>query len=292
MSTAVLQEDYVTTPLPHDSQYYAQCFVGGVLSSSIRWIQTPLDGIKCNLQVGNVSSVSHGWNVLRAEGALFRGLGPTVLAYGSQSGTKYFLYELLKDSAGPSVEQNRGLVYLAAAGTAESCADILMCPWETLKVKVQTEPNFPRRLIPAFLELRGSDAFRSLVPLWGRQLPCTMANFYTFETTVEWMYRHWLTQPKDTYSSSTQLAVTFGAGYVAGIVSTIVSHPFDSLISLQPKYPDQSLRQIARHVGLVKLCTKGLLPRMGMTGTIIAFQWWTYDSFKTMMGMGTTGGKL
>ena len=26
-------------------------------------------------------------------------------------------------------------------------------------------------------------------------------------------------------------------------------------------------------------------------GFLIGFQWWIYDSFKTSMGMGTTGGK-
>ncbi|CAF3722146.1 unnamed protein product, partial [Adineta steineri] len=39
------------------------------------------------------------------------------------------------------------------------------------------------------------------------------------------------------------------------------------------------------------LCTKGLGTRVLMIGTLTGFQWWIYDTFKTAMGMGTTGGK-
>jgi solute carrier family 25 phosphate transporter 3 len=38
------------------------------------------------------------------------------------------------------------------------------------------------------------------------------------------------------------------------------------------------------------LATKGLLPRTLLTGTAIGLQWYIYDSFKSGMGMGTTGG--
>ena len=39
------------------------------------------------------------------------------------------------------------------------------------------------------------------------------------------------------------------------------------------------------------LATKGLGTRVLMIGTLTGFQWWIYDTFKTAMGMGTTGGK-
>ena len=48
--------------------------------------------------------------------------------------------------------------------------------------------------------------------------------------------------------------------------------------------------QIASEVGFVNLATKGLAPRILMIGTLTGFQWWIYDTFKTAMGMGTTGG--
>ena len=39
------------------------------------------------------------------------------------------------------------------------------------------------------------------------------------------------------------------------------------------------------------LLTKGLGTRVIMIGTLTGFQWWIYDTFKSTMGMGTTGGK-
>jgi solute carrier family 25 phosphate transporter 3 len=35
---------------------------------------------------------------------------------------------------------------------------------------------------------------------------------------------------------------------------------------------------------------KGLGTRIFMIGTLTGFQWWIYDSFKTSMGLATTGG--
>jgi solute carrier family 25 phosphate transporter 3 len=134
--------------------------------------------------------------------------------------------------------------------------------------------------------------FGSLVPLWGRQVPSTIANFYTFERVVEFFYTHVLTKGKDAYDQPTQLGVTFLSGYIAGFVSSVVSHPADSLVSLmaKPSNRHKSMMQIANQVGWVSLATKGLLPRTLLTGTAIGFQWWLYDSFKAAMGLGTTGG--
>jgi solute carrier family 25 phosphate transporter 3 len=59
----------------------------------------------------------------------------------------------------------------------------------------------------------------------------------------------------------------------------------------KPKYKGQSVKEITRDFGLLNLCTKGLGTRIIMIGTIAALQWWIYDTFKTVMGMDTTGGK-
>jgi len=118
-------------------------------------------------------------------------------------------------------------------------------------------------------------------------------NFSFFELIVQSFYRHVFTNPKDSYSKGTQLGVTFASGYLAGVICAIVSHPADSLVSLMGKETNKgkSLGQIASEVGMVNLCTRGLGTRIIMIGTLTGLQWWIYDSFKTAMGMGTTGGK-
>ena len=125
------------------------------------------------------------------------------------------------------------------------------------------------------------------------QIPYTMAKFFFFEYIVELFYTHVFTQPKATYSQPTQLGITFASGYLAGVVCAIVSHPADSVVSLmgKPMHKGKSVGQIASEVGIATLATKGLGTRVIMIGTLTGFQWWIYDSFKTAMGMGTTGGK-
>ncbi|KAJ3145310.1 hypothetical protein HDU89_007167 [Geranomyces variabilis] len=93
-------------------------------------------------------------------------------------------------------------------------------------------------------------------------------------------------------SFSTQLGVTFASGYLAGVVCAVVSHPADSIVSLMSK-PDnkgKSVAQIARDKGAKRLFTGGLGTRVLMIGTLTGLQWWIYDSVKSAMGMGTTGG--
>lgn len=140
-----------------------------------------------------------------------------------------------------------------------------------------------------------------------------MAKFSFFEKIVELFYTHVFTAPKDTYNKATQLGITFASGYLAGVVCAVVSHPADSLVSQlgKPANKGKSLGAIASEVGFANLATKGLGTRVIMIGTLTGestwaarlstkllmhvastgFQWWIYDSFKSAMGMGTTGGK-
>ncbi|KAG5456255.1 MAG: hypothetical protein BJ554DRAFT_4051 [Olpidium bornovanus] len=162
---------------------------------------------------------------------------------------------------------------------------------EMVKVKVQTSPagTFPTPFAPALTQMRLHAAdtgfpFRSLVPLWSRQIPYTI---------VSLVYSSLLTRPKSEYSKATQLGVTFGSGYAAGIICAVVSHPADSVVSLMGKASNKgkSIGQIIGETGVVNLMSKGLGTRVIMIGTLTGLQWWIYDSWKTFMGLGTTGGK-
>jgi solute carrier family 25 phosphate transporter 3 len=261
-----------------------------------------MDFIKTAQQAGRYESFAGGLAlVFREQGisGLYRGFTPTVLAYSNQSGFKYATYEYLKYTLENTYgSEHKSLIYMISAGCAEAFADVLMCPWEMLKVKVQTtkKGEFPSRFGPALTQMIRQRhelgfPFGSLKPLWSRQVVGTVANFVTFEHTVNAIYHHLLnTHNKNDYGASTQLAVTFVAGYVSGTVATVVSHPADSFLSLQARYPGKSLQEIIQMVGWRNLATQGLLPRVALTGTTIALQWFIYDSFKSMIGLGTTGG--
>ncbi len=96
-----------------------------------------------------------------------------------------------------------------------------------------------------------------------------MAKFYFFEKTVQLFYTHVFPEPKDTYSKTTQLGVTFASGYIAGIVCAVVSHPADSLVSQLGKAANKgkSIGTIASEVGFGTLATKGLGTRVLMIGS-------------------------
>lgn len=298
-------------PVPHDASYYAKSLLAGAIACGITHSAiTPLDVAKCNMQV-NPSKYKGLVPTLRLlaaeEGSkgLWKGFGPTLVGYSFQGMCKFGLYEVFKDlymnMAGEEAsEKYKPLIWLAGSASAELFADIGLCPLEMTKVKIQTSPTgtFPLAFRAALAEMRATRAetrypFGSLVPLWSRQIPYTMAKFFFFEKTVEVFYQYVFTRPKETYDRVTQLGVTFASGYVAGVFCAIVSHPADSLVSLGGKkeMKGMSVGQIVKEVGVRNLMTQGLGTRVIMLGTLTGFQWWIYDSFKSVMGMGTTGGK-
>jgi len=237
--------------------------------------------------------------------AVWKGFTPTLLGYSLQGAFKYGLYEVFKDQystmAGEeNAKKYKGLIWCLGSASAEFFADIALCPLEMVKVKVQTSPpgTWPTNFLPALSKMSAESAetrfpFGSLTPLWSRQIPYTVAKFYFFEKVVQLFYTHVFTAPKETYSKGTQLGVTFASGYTAGVICAIVSHPADSLVSQLGKASNKgkSISQISSEVGLYNLCTKGLGTRVLMIGTLTGLQWWIYDTFKSAMGLGTTGGK-
>ncbi|KAF8636419.1 hypothetical protein AX17_003601 [Amanita inopinata Kibby_2008] len=298
-------------PVPHDASYYSKCMLGGILACGVTHAGiTPLDVAKCNMQVNpqKYNALGQGLKLLvKEEGAngIWKGFGPTFVGYSLQGMFKYGLYEVFKDlymnMAGEEASQKyKPAIWLAGSASAEVFADIALCPLEMTKVKIQTSPNgtFPVAFGAALKEMSRTSAetrypFGSLVPLWSRQIPYTMAKFFFFEKIVQLFYTHVFPEPKETYGKGTQLGVTFASGYMAGVVCAIVSHPADSLVSQLGKAENKgkSFGTIAGEVGIVNLCTKGLGTRVIMIGTLTGFQWWIYDTFKATMGMGTTGGK-
>jgi len=296
--------------VPHTMGYYGKCMIGGVLSCGLTHTAVcPLDVAKCNMQTnpGKYKGLVPGLKTIIAEEgshAIWKGWAPTLIGYSMQGFCKFGFYEIFKDlysniAGEEAAHKYRGIIYLAGSASAEFIADVALCPMEMVKVKVQTSPSgtFPIGLSPALAAMQARRAetrfpFGSVGPLWSRQIPYTMAKFYFFEKTVEMFYTHFFTAPKESYNKVTQLSITFASGYLAGVICAIVSHPADSLVSQLGKAENKgkSIGQIAKEVGAVKLMTAGLPTRILMIGTLTGLQWWIYDTFKTALGMGTTGG--
>ncbi|KAJ1289928.1 hypothetical protein BS78_02G202900 [Paspalum vaginatum] len=285
--------------------YYAAGAFGGAAACGFTHAAvTPLDVIKCNIQIdpAKYKSTSSAFSVVMREQGLrgfFRGWAPTFLGYSAQGAFKYGLYEVFKkqyaDLAGPEyAAKYKTLIYLAGSATAEVFADVALCPMEAVKVRVQTQPGYARGLSDGFPKIVRAEGyaglFRGLVPLWGRQIPYTMMKFATYENIVEMTYKHLIPTPKDQCSKPLQLGVSFGSGYVAGVFCAAVSHPADNLVSFLNNSKGATVGDAVKNLGLLGLFTRGLPLRILMIGTLTGAQWVIYDSFKVMIGLPTTGG--
>ncbi|CAL5371546.1 unnamed protein product [Camellia sinensis] len=289
----------------YSPQYYAACTVGGILSCGLTHMAvTPLDLVKCNMQIdpSKYKSISSGFGVLLKEQGVkgfFRGWVPTLLGYSAQGACKFGFYEFFKkyysDIAGPEYAvKYKTLIYLAGSASAEVIADVALCPFEAVKVRVQTQPGFARGLsdgFPKFIKSEGTlGLYKGIVPLWGRQIPYTMMKFASFETIVEMLYKYAIPKPKSECSKPLQLGVSFAGGYVAGVFCAIVSHPADNLVSFLNNAKGATVGDAVKKFGLWGLFTRGLPIRIVMIGTLTGAQWGIYDAFKVFVGLPTTGG--
>ncbi|KAL2965196.1 hypothetical protein AAZX31_16G047100 [Glycine max] len=275
----------IKIPKMYSLEFYAACAKGGILSCGLTHLAfTPLEIVRCNMQ---------GFR------AFFRGWVPTLLGYSAQGACKFGFYEFFKkyysDIAGPEyASKYKTLIYLAGSASAEVIADIALCPFEAVKVRVQTQPGFARGLsdgLPKFVRSEGTlGLYKGLVPLWGRQIPYTMMKFASFETIVELIYKHAIPTPKNECTKGLQLAVSFAAGNIAGVLCAIVSHPADNLVSFLNNAKGATVGDAVKKLGLWDLFTRGLLFRIVMIGTLTGDQWVIYDALKLFAGLPTTGG--
>lgn len=183
--------------IPHDASYYSKCLVGGALACGLTHTAvTPLDVVKCNMQTnpGKFNGMLSGFSIIKqTEGtrALIKGWHPTCIGYHLQGMFKFGCNEIFKDTYANLVGEDnaikyRALIWAAASASAEAIADVALCPFEMVKVKIQTSKpgTFPLSTMKAVQAMRMSNTtggstslatrlttgfpFGSLVPLWSR----------------------------------------------------------------------------------------------------------------------------
>jgi solute carrier family 25 phosphate transporter 3 len=304
--------------LQHTANYYANCCFGGLLACGVTHASVvTLDVAKCRTQAhaksgkwpgGLVGSIQKSYALEGVKG-ITKGWFPTFVGYGAQGVCKFGFNEVFKDIYGnilgqENMENNKALrmfMWAIASGSAEVFADVALCPFEMTKVKMQvTLPGEKGAISPSLLGAMKDMSknpetgfpFGSLVPLWGRQIPYTMIKFVGFYLTAEIVYEQIearMGYKKSDLSDFTQLSITFGCGYWAGIFCAITTQPMDNLVSMKgnPIYKDASFGEMAKEMGAKDLFTKGLVTRIIMIGTLTGLQWWIYGSWKNICGFGT-----
>lgn len=275
--------------------FFSLCLI--TACSPTHSLVTPLDLVKCRRQVDPTlykSNIQAWSTIIKSEGfgGIFTGVVPTAIGYGFQGAGKYGFYEFFKKTYSDFVGEENAkkyntFVFLGASASAEFIADLFLCPFEAMKVKVQT--TIPPKKVTALY----SHLYSGLVPLWFRQIPYTMVKFASFEKIVEKIYAS-LPLKKEEYSPIQQIGVSFVGGYIAGIFCAIVSHPADVMVSLvnanrkESESMGSAVSRMYAKIGFGGLWN-GLPIRIAMIGTLTGFQWLIYDSFKSYVGLPTTG---
>lgn len=281
------------------NEYFALCGLGGVLSCGVtHTAMVPLDLVKCRIQTNaeKYKSIGNGFKVtVKEEGVrgLARGWAPTAIGYSLQGLGKFGFYELFKNIYSNALGEQatydyRTSLYLAASASAEFFADILLCPMEACKVRIQTQPGCSSKLavvLPQIMKQEGiGGLYKGISPLWARQIPYTMMKFACFERTVELIYKKVVPKPRDQCNKAEQMVVTFAAGYIAGVFCAVVSHPADTIVSKLNQDKGSTAVSAAKQLGFKGLW-KGLIARIVMIGTLTALQWFIYDAFKIYMNL-------
>jgi len=310
----------------YSKEYFALCGIGGILSCGLtHWAVTPLDLVKCNAQANpkEFPNTTGGFKTIYGgEGAkfgfnsgirgLFKGGVPTIVGYSLQGLCKFGFYEYFKYSFSAAVgddnaKKYKDLVYIAASASAELIADVALCPFEAVKVRVQTSPTFAAGLMDGMPKIIAQEGFgnlyASLGPLWARQVPYTIIKFVAFERIAEFFYRYIdnnFGKKKADLTKVEQMGVIFAAGYIAGVLCGAVSHPADTMVSKINKL--KMAGGIGQKMGAIYYGTKevpgigfaglwkGFGPRVFMIGTLTGLQWFIYGAFKASVGLPTPGG--
>lgn len=306
---------------PDSSAYFAVCGFAGVLSCGLtHFAVTPIDMVKCNKQnnpakfnkgmIGNMGILT-GY---KGPAGLFRGWSPTLIGYSLQGLGKFGLNDFFKakykhDVLGEDFCKKYPRVYYAmCSGSAEFFADILLCPWETVKLKVQTvdinnwlegkSNGYARGLrdgLPKVIAEEGyGGLFKIIKPLWGRQIPYTIIKFVAFEDFIRRIYGYTESSwgmKQDDFNEVQQLGWTFAAGYGAGIFCGAVSHPADTMASLIAKNPGTSAMQLYTENGGFGGLWGGFGARVIMIGTLTGLQWFIYNTTKVAFGLEASGKK-
>lgn len=135
-----------------------------------RWVVSIISCI-CSpcpqIDPGKYKSIGGGFKLIMAEqGAkgLYKGWGPTLVGYSLQGACKFGLYEYFKkfygDLAGePFATDYKTVVYLAGSASAEFIADIALCPFEAVKVRVQTKPGYAKGLTDGMSKFVAAEGF-------------------------------------------------------------------------------------------------------------------------------------
>jgi solute carrier family 25 (mitochondrial phosphate transporter), member 3 len=304
---------------------YRYFVAGGTCAAISHGITTPIDVIKTRKQSDPVKYNKNSGLLATARaivttegaGALLGGLGPTVVGYGVEGAMKFGVYEVMKPIfAGmfPSSE-SKAIPYLLASVVAGAVAAVLLCPMESMRIRIVTDPAYAAQgllsALPKMVREVGvfHSFFAGLAAMLAKQIPYTLGKQVSFDVFAGMLYA-FFHSVRDTMTATLQptdvqikWAVSITAAFLASIIACIFSQPGDMILTETHKPKKQTkgaavsedhrsfadvIHTIYKAGGLPAFFT-GTGARIVHVGLIITSQLVIYDVVKQLLGLPATG---
>jgi len=293
----------VTREKPLDWSTYALFATAGAFACSATHAAViPLDVVKTKRQTDPERFDSMGLmqgaiTLGKEEGwrMLLQGAQATILGYLWYGITVYPGYEFFKrlfaSLAGPAgaIEFRVPLVLMAGA-VATVFAAVGVCPCEAVRIRMVADPNYASGFLPAVQRLTREDGLLKLYdgfwPLLIRQVVFGMMKFFVFDSFAEFLFDVF---PALDDTTAMSLSVSAFSGLVAGVASSIVSQPADTILSrINQRGGRESAFEVVRDI-FDKWGPQGFFFGLGSrcvwAGSIIAGQFFLYDVLKASFGV-------
>lgn len=240
-------------------------------------------------------------NILKSDGpkVLLAGLGPTVVGYGLEGGAKFGVYEVLKPVFASVFKDNTALAYIAASVVAGAVASILLCPMESTRIRIVTDPEYADRGLltglPKLISEEGLwSAFGSgMNAMLSKQVPYTMAKQVSFDIFAGLLYGLFQKNETSFGADDIKWIVSVTAAFIASIFACIFSQPGDMILTETYKEKTEQgflgvVQSIYDKGGLQGFFT-GTGARILHVSSIITSQLVIYDIVKQLLGLPATG---
>ena len=300
-----------------DLRYFV---AGGTCAAISHGLTTPIDVVKTRMQsepeVFDKGMFAATSSIIQTEGlnALLAGLGPTIVGYAVEGAMKFGVYEISKPimlnlfaNLNIIADDSQTVAFLLASVVAGAIAAVLLCPMESARIRVVTDPSYKgMTLVATLVRLVKEDGgvmklFGGIWAMLAKQVPYTMGKQVSFDVFAGLLYAVILKQLAQ-YESTSALSsadikwvVSVGAAFIASIFACISSQPGDTILTATYKGGSGSekgfvgiLADIYNRAGISGFFT-GTGARLVHVCSIITTQLVIYDIVKQALGLPATG---
>lgn len=285
-------------------KYARYGLAGGSCATFAHTILVPMDVVKTRLQ-SNPGKYKGMWDgmvqISRAEGAraLLLGLMPTFVGYSIQGAFKFGFFEFFKQLTADTINnpditaKYKFPIYMVSSAAAETLATAALCPFEAIRIKMVTAPEYSSKgMVTGLAKILQTEGlygwYKGLVPILMKQVPYTVMQLTTFQLSTDYMYNKILPSQfgwkMEDLSVAAKLSVTLSCGAFAGVVSAVVSHPADTVLTQLNMKEGNTIGSVVRQLGLRGIWY-GVGARSFMVGLLSVVMFLINDSVKVACGL-------